>query len=337
MARIRNCKPGRLKATSYIFLLLSIPFLLAACTYSGHPRYRSIFEFSICCPPFQGYASKQIDQRTYLIIYKNYVSSFPLWGDLATYSLDEKWLKGAQEYALYRAGELAKSKGAHSFVALHKDDWNQILYSSGRYGGAEFMPGAMVLMRILDKNPSSIPRDEDRVFEVDKLLDSLAKQNIGLAEHRGTSSSLEGAVNRTDNRVIRWRSSVITSDSVPIPSLGQLGWFFGLGYSPKTEITKMSSGIFDIAMSGPYMVSPLELLSECIKLADREGHGAFKLENWTVEEHRAGGHHGNWRIWFRTKANVVLQQYQKKSEDLEPVFVVEEIRSNVNTYNKWMH
>ena len=323
MARIRNCKPGRLKATSYIFLLLSIPFLLAACTYSGHPRYRSIFEFSICCPPFQGYASKQIDQRTYLIIYKNYVSSFPLWGDLATYSLDEKWLKGAQEYALYRAGELAKSKGAHSFVALHKDDWNQILYSSGRYGGAEFMPGAMVLMRILDKNPSSIPRDEDRVFEVDKLLDSLAKQNIGLAEHRGTSSSLEGAVNRTDNRVIRWRSSVITSDSMSV---------LGLEESPKTEITKMSSGVFDIAMSGLHMVTPVDLLLECVKLADREGYEAFKLEDWAEEEHRDMGMTLR-GVWFRTKAHVVLQHRQKNSESLEPVFVVEEIRSNVDTEN----
>lgn len=327
MARIRNCKPGRLKATSYIFLLLSIPFLLAACAVPLQPRYQPTSEVSIWSPPFQGYESHQIDERTYLVIYRNYIISGGPRGNLPTYSLDEKWLEGAQEYVLYRAGDLAKSKGAHSFVVLHKDDWNII---PGRRYGPWFEPSALVLMRILDKNASSIPVDGEYVYEADKLLDSLAKQNIGLAEHRGMSSHLEGAVNRTDNRVIRWRSSVITSDTdLPLLPLGQFGW---LGYSPKTEITKMSSGVFDIAMSGYYMVSPLELLSECIKLADREGYRAFKLENWTVEEHRVSWNFITWRmrVWFRTKAHVVLQQHQKKSEDLESVFVVEEIRSNVN-------
>ena len=332
MAHTKNYETNRLLKMNYLILLLWIPFVLDACTHAVQPRYQPISESSIWRPPFQGYASHQIDERTFLIVYQNYFSSIPTEGRW-TDPFDEKWLKGAQEYVLYRAGEWAKSKGAHSFVALHKDDWIQISNSSGRHVGPWFMPSAMVLMRILDKNSSSSPGNEDRIFEVDKLLDSLAKQNIGLGEHRGMSSPLEGAVKRTDNRIIRWRSSVITSDSVPTPSLGQGGWIFGLWYSPKTEITKMSSGAFDIAMSGPYMVSPLELLSECIKLADREGYGVFKLENWTVEEHRAGGDHGDWRIWFRNKAHVVLQQHQKKSEDLESVFVVEEIRSNVDAEN----
>lgn len=328
MACPRNYKTSQLLKMSHIILLLCMPFVLDACTFSfrAQPRYQSISESSFWHHPFQGYKSHQIDERTYLIVYQDYFSGVPVNGKWADY-LDEKWLKGAQEYVLYRAGELTKSKGVQSFVVLHKDDWNQVSYESGRYGGPRFMPSAMLLIRILDKNASSIPVDGEYVYDADKLLDSLAKQNIGLAEHRGMSSHLEGAVNRTDNRVIRWRSSIIVSDSVPTHPFGWFEW----RYSPKTKITKVPSGSFDIAMSGPYMVSPVELLLECVKLADREGYGAFKLENWTVEEHRNEvlGLAAR-RLWFETKAHVVLQQHQKKSEDLESVFVVEEIRSNVN-------
>lgn len=318
MARNRNCKPSRLKAMTHIFLLLSIPFLLAACAHPVHPRYQPISEYSIWRPPVQGYGSLQINKNTYLVEYLNYY----IYQNFDS-SADEKWLKGAQEYVLYRAGELAKSKGAHSFVVLHKDDWNMVWYKYRRPIGPRFMPGAMVLMRILDKNSSSIPRDGDQVFEVDKLLDSLAKQNIGLAEHQGTPSPHEGTVKISDNRVIRWRSSVITSDSMSV---------LGLEESPKTEITKTSSGVFDIAMSGLHMVTPVDLLLECVKLADREGYEAFKLEDWAEEEHRDMGMTLR-GVWFRTKAHVVLQHHQKNYESLEPVFVVEEIRSNIDTEN----
>jgi hypothetical protein len=331
MARTENHGPGRLLKVRHLILLLWIPFVLDACTHAVQPRYQPISESSIWRPPFQGYGSRQIDERTHLIVYQNYFSSIPVKGKWADFT-DEKWLKGAQEYVLYRAGELAKSKGAQSFVVLHKDDWNQVAYSSGRYGGPWFMPSAMALIRILDKNASSIPVDGEYVYEADKLLDSLAKQNIGLAEHRGISLPHEGTGTIADNRVIRWRSSVIISDSVPTPSLGQSDWMFGLLYSPKTEITKVSSGVFDIGMSGPYMVSPIELLLECVKLADREGYGAFKLENWTVEEHRDRDLTHR-RIWFKTKAHAVLQHHQENSESREPVFVVEEIRSNIDTEN----
>lgn len=331
MERPRNDKTSRLLKMSHIILLLCIPFVLDSCSFRAQPRYQSISESSFWHHPFQGYASHQIDERTYLIVFQDYFSGVPVKGKWADY-LDEKWLKGAQEYVLYRAGELTKSKGAHSFVVLHKDDWNQVSYESGRYGGPRFMPSAMVLIRILDKHSSSIPGDEDWVVEVDQLMNSLVQKNIGLAEYLGMSSPHEGTVKISDNRFIRWRSSIIISDIGSAHPFSLHDGWFGRGYSPKTEITKLPSGSFDIAMSGPYMVSPVELLLQCVKLADREGYGAFKLDDWTVEEHRDVDLRYR-RIWFGTKAHVVLQHHQKSSESLDPVFVVEEIRSNVNAGN----
>jgi hypothetical protein len=188
-------------------------------------------------------------------------------------------------------------------------------------------------MRVLDRNASSVPRDEDHIYEVNKLLESLEQKNIELAEHQGISLPHDGTVKITDNQVTRWRSvSDYDSESVPLVRKSFWGGGFQIfwGFEPGTEITKKPSGAFEIAMWDRVLVSPVQLLLECVKLADREGYEVFKLENWTVEEHRADGDRGDRRIWFKTKTNVVLQ-HQKTPGSLEPVFVVEEIRSNVGT------
>jgi hypothetical protein len=79
---------------------------------------------------------------------------------------------------------------------------------------------------------------------------------------------------------------------------------------------------------------PVALLRDCVLLADEMGFEVFKLKGWTVEEHRdTGSSRYQWRVWFRTTAEVVLQ-HEKGPDSLEPVFVVDEIRSNVMDY-KW--
>lgn len=69
----------------------------------------------------QGYQDSQIDGDTYFVTYINYFSLSPYHGRQID-SRDNKWIKGAQEYALYRAGELTKSKGASYFAVLYQDD-----------------------------------------------------------------------------------------------------------------------------------------------------------------------------------------------------------------------
>ena len=340
MARTKNCETSRLLKMNCLILLLWISSVLAACTLHPslpvQPRYQPIPESSDWSGQSQGYASHQIDESTFLIAYQNYFSSVSIEGKWAN-PFDEKWLKGAQEYVLYRAGELAKSKGAKYFAILHKDDWNQIFFSEGLFHGPHFSPGASIVMRVLDRNASSVPKGEDHIYEVDKLLESLVQKNIGLAEFQRISLPHDGTVKITDNRVTRWRSSVSGYDSESVPLVRKSFWWGGFhlfwSFEPGTEIIKNPSGAFEIAMWDRVLVSPDQLLLECVKLADREGYEVFKLENWTVEEHRANGDRGDRRIWFKTKANVVLQHNQKKSESLESVFVVEEIRSNVGTKN----
>jgi hypothetical protein len=226
---MKNCKTGCSSKISHFFLLLlGLLCVLGACTFPVQPRYQPISESSARIVPRQGYQDYQIDEHTYLVTYENYFSVAPPEHGWLIDPFSEKWLKGAQEYVLYRAGELAKSKGAKYFAILHKDDWNQISFSfTRRRWGPHFSPGASVVMRILSRNVSSIPRDEGRIYEVDRLLDSLVQKNIGLSEYQRISLPQDGPVKNNDNRVIRWRSSLSGYDSVSAPIVRKSFWLGG--------------------------------------------------------------------------------------------------------------
>lgn len=330
-------KSSRLKATSHIILVLSIPFLLAACTVPRQPLYQPTSEISIWSPPFQGYESHQIDERTYLITYVNYFSVAPEHAGASP--LSKKWLKGAQEYVLYRAGELTKSKGERYFVVLYKDDWNHTYGRSPMH--ALFMPSASVVIRILSNHTSSIPRDEDSVYEVDKLMEHLARNNIGLAEYQKTALPHDGVGEIADKYFIRWRSSILPYDPPPYHPRPRTSdrqkaiccWYPTFWSTLPVRITEVSTDTFEIATwdEEHYQDFPLQLLALCLKLARREDYRAFKLENWIVEEHRAGGDGDRdyYVVWFRAMARVVFLR-QKDPESLEPMFVVEEIRPYIN-------
>lgn len=327
-----------LQAPSLFVLLLLILLMLGGCYFPGHPRYQPSSLKSILSTPFQGYKDIPIDERTYLVYYDGYYSYFANSGLFQwRVVLSEKWLQGAQEYALYRAAELAKSKGAKYFLILHKDDWNlKSIFSGGKYGPtADITPGASLIIRVLSDYPSSIQSNDDRVYEVDKLLQDLAGKNSGLAEYHSKTPSNQSMKN-TEHKFRRWRASVSAYDSVPVPGqwkktlLGAAYFQFESGIST----TRGPADNLQVAGWGESFrpTIPIALLRDCVLLAEGMGFEVFRLKNWTVEEHHDTGPNGNpWRVWFRTTAEVILQHH-KESDSLDPVFVIEEIRSNVMNY-----
>lgn len=311
------------------FLVIFILPALGGCYFPGHPRYQPFALKNIWSFPLQGYKDIQIDDRTYLVLYDGYYSHSLKYGFLqSTDIFDEKWLAGAQAYALYRAGELAQSKGAKYFVVLHKDDWNLIGVTRSKYGPLpDISPGAGLMIRILSDYPSSMQLNNDRLYEVDKLLQSVTEKSNGPVEYQENDSP-------TENGFHRWRSSVSGYNSVPVP-----GHWENLLWGPSyfkfesgTDMVKGPTGKFLVAIWDDRYRStfPIQLLQQCLTVAEHEGFEFFKLENWTVEEHRADptqvrlGH-----VWFRTAAHVVLQ-HQKEPDSLEPVFAVNEIRANIS-------
>ncbi len=167
--------------------LLGLALLaMGACTFPSQPLYHPLSQSSTWDEYRQGYFEYQIDDRTYLIGYSNYVTAHAiLEGDWHVHSL--KWLKGAQEYALYRAAEFTKSKGQQSFVVLHRDDWHYTGYgklSSRGPIGLRSSPGAWVIIRVLDVDGVPLPKNDDHVYSADSLLESLARENRGLAEYQ---------------------------------------------------------------------------------------------------------------------------------------------------------
>lgn len=75
----------------------------------------------------------------------------------------------------------------------------------------------------------------------------------------------------------------------------------------------------------------MQILWQCIALANREGYKVFKLEKWTIEDHY-GENRGPYsvRIWFRDTVDVVLQ-HEKELNSLESVFEVDEVLSRMDT------
>jgi len=103
----------------------------------------------------------------------------------------------------------------------------------------------------------------------------------------------------------------------------------------ETKVTpQIPSDSFELSVSDRRLIAPLRFLHECVQLADQQGYEVFKLVNWTVEEHRTKKIGGRLHIWFRTKAIVVLQ-HQNELGSLDPVFVVDEIRKQVEVGRVW--
>lgn len=302
----------RLKQICSVLLLFILPMLWAC---SSYPRYQPISN-----PPFtQGYQTIQIDKQTFLIFYENYSSGLGLLLD----PLNEKWLQGAQEYALYRAGEFAKSKGASHFVVLHKDDWN-LLSVWNIKGHTE--PGAGLVIRVLDSYPSTIQLNTNRVHEVSKLLQELTERNRGLAEYEKKTSPDESMKN-PGTKFSRWRSSVGGYNSAPVPGRRVTSLFGSIHiFVPGNDISRGPAGEYQIAAwEDTYRpISPIQFLWQCATLARQEGFKTFKLVNWVVEEYRSVGGREGGKVWFKTRANLIPQS-EKDSDSLEPVFIVDEL------------
>lgn len=238
---------------------------------------------------------------------------------------------------LYRAAELAQSKGAQYFAILYQDDWNLTRVERGYYKwrgvDPHWEPGAGLIIRMLQNYPSSMLPNNNRVYEAGLLLQNLTEKNSGLAEYQKKMVH-DASVRTAGNGFTRWRSSVSGYDSAPVLGIRQTT-FIGQEYIKfkpgNAIIPQIPSGQFEIAMWDDKLISPLQFLSECVKLADQRRYEAFKLMNWTVDEYRNDDTHyreGGWKVWFRTKATIVLQ-HQNEPDTLDPVFVVDEIRSNV--------
>jgi hypothetical protein len=242
----------------------------------------------------------------------------------------------AHDYVLYRAAELARSKGTKRIVILHRDDSNQasrVWVSSKRrkygYSNSEivrgFTPVARVLIRLLPNDEEINSSSGNHVEEVDRLLEVLIERNAWLAAQLKTVASQE-EVRASKSPFVRWRAPVLLGDS-------------DLGRALKTrrnslldtEITEDVPGVFGIALWSRLPLPAIDLFRECIKIADREGYAAFRLEEWTVGEYRQGTTWNDWSdstVWLGTKARLVLQQ-QDEPNSLKPVFVVDEIRKSI--------
>ncbi|MBX3329441.1 MAG: hypothetical protein KF722_03490 [Nitrospira sp.] len=317
------------RKTYWCVLVFPLLLTVGACA-STAPRYQPL-PTSGYVTASEGYLDFQIDETTYLVLYthENYFLTIGQTG------FEEHWVQNSQDYALFRAGELAKSKGAKYFTVLHKDDWNVIRFARGSI----IRPGSSLIVRLVRSVPSSSqPRDE-RMYDVDQLLNSLSESNRGLATYEGKVLP-ETSLEKASGTVRRWRSLVGAYDAVPLPSRTNTT-LFGTEYRiferGSMIVPHESLGEFQVAIWDSTLISPFELLSHCVTLADREGYEVFTLRNWVVEEYRTEkmdfltriGPKGPRKVWFRTTARVVLQ-HQREPESLDPVFVVDEIRSNVN-------
>lgn len=258
----------------------------------------------------QGYQDVQIDEDTYVVSYINYISRSRSDGQQMD-PYGDKWIKGAQEYVLYRAGELAKSKGAQYFAILHQDDWNILSTWSTPN---DVQPGAGLVIRLLNSVPSAIQSNDSRVYDVEVLLQTLTEINRGLAEYANKTSPDEW-VQKSWKDFRRWRASV-NRDSVKLTH--------ELTTPQRSRIDKDQTGAFQITTwedkFGP--ISPLQFLWQCVTLARQEGLRTFKLENWFVQEQETDG-----TLWFITTAKIV-PNYQKPPQSIEPVFKVDELFVN---------
>ena len=318
-----------------LLLLTTILFGLIGC-YPAHPPYQPLAPWDISprqayppfqpllggeSPPRQGYVDYQIDAQTFLITYFNYGMGpydVHFFEDPVPIKLQNKWLKGAQEYVLYRAAELARSRGIGWILVLYRDDWNHI-GSFKPYRGSRvpvIKPGASVLIRFLETSSSESRQD---VHEVEMLLKTLPKMNRGLPGAPKFPAREKEYVKTSSGPFSRWRTTSAPFGSVPLTSDG----LNISAYSPETKVAKVSTDRFEIERWGFAPLSPIMFLGECVKVAEREGHEFFVIENWIEEEHRDYA-----SVWFKTGGMVVL--HKSMPEDSDAVFRVTEIKANVH-------
>jgi len=88
-------------------------------------------------------------------------------------------------------------------------------------------------------------------------------------------------------------------------------------------VWKVSEAQFDLEIWHSAPLTPIMLLGECVKLAEREGYVFFTIANWINEEHRNDVY-----IWFRTSGRITLHQVFPDTS--EAVFRVTEIKPNVD-------
>lgn len=255
----------------------------------------------------QGYQDSQIDGDTYFVTYINYISLSRAQRRQIN-PRDDKWIMGAQEYVLYRAGELAKAKGARYVAVLYQDDWNVLNTWSPQH---EIQPGAGLVVRLLNGFPSAIPSTDGRVYDVDMLLQTLPENNHGLAEYANKTRPDE-SVKKSGRDFHRWRASVDDHVYGFVPEVGAL---------TRSRITKDEAGEFQITTWEDTFrpISPIQFLWQCVTLARQEGWTTFKLENWGVREQETGG-----TMWFVTTAKIIPNS-QKSLHSIEPVFLVDKL------------
>lgn len=350
----------------YSLLLLTSLLTLTACGVSLrvpyaqdalYPEYKAYNHNPSCYPCLggqYGYHDIAVDSETYFISYMTYfrngllpTSYFPTRVKMD--ASNERLLKGAQEHALYRAAELTKSKGKKYFAILYKDDWNLIREwsaSKDTTHGRQFSeypdydPGAGIVIRLLHQYPSTLQSIDDRVYEVDTLLQQLPEKNHGLAEYSKQAPRYELSDNLTGFR--RWRSFVKEYESLDafeakyraLYRTEHRSAWSSTSTIESTVVPQSVSGSFEFSISDRRLISPLRFLHECVRLADEKGYEVFEVVDWTVEEHRVKRNHGLRYAWFLMKATIVLQ-HQKKSDDVSSIFVVDEIRKNVEIGRVW--
>ncbi len=314
---------------SHMFAFISLVFLLSACVPS-YPKYNPAWGGGEL--DRQKAYQRQIGDRTFVVTYQG-----------------PQRLKGAQEYVLYRAGELTKSYGKNYFEVLYRDDWEFLYYDGHRRAGYRFIgfPGGGLVIRILDKPPLPISSESSNlVYEVEKLSENLAQANPGLAEyHNGRSTASKETERSPDDSFTRWRS---VYDHYDAPSQ----WHQIMGEnsdsaSPKEhlyfmtrtgrsgEVIKAPMGKLEVAMWTVEWPSPFEFLLFCAAVAEREGFKAFKLENWAVEEHHANPSlskmYASGHLWeYRIKAQIMFLP-QSDPDSLGPVFEVDAVRSGLQS------
>lgn len=298
--------------SSLLFLVALLPFL-ANC-FPSHPAYQPISSATIGTH-YQGFEDYQLDEHTFMVSYQIY------GGPFSDSQIDE-WLRLAQQYALYRAGELTTNRGGRYFRVLHKDDWRNIGWSRGNKSrGPRIVLGARIVFRVLQDTPFEL---HDGVYEAKSLRERLVQANTGLARYEGKPIALDGGVTIKDKTRTRWRSVVRDNEPTPLTSEGlNISPFY-----PETKITKLNSHHFRIEMWGHDLLSPIQFLGICTKFTESQGYDAFQFDSWIDEEHVLAGE-GNWAIWFRTRATVIL--YAEKPLDVfDAAFSVKEVKTTVD-------
>lgn len=319
--------------------------------------------------PQHGYSDYQIDEHTYLVTYQGFnpagigpwrYLSHEEWIEMAHdyvlyRSAELARRKGAKQFVVLHRDDSNQSWRVRQYFRESRRSGPSVMEII-----MGFHPGARVLIRLIVDDGGSTLATANQLYEVDALMAKLMKSNAELARRKEVDFFPNDST-PNDHRFIRWRVPVLLDDAGREPPLRVrksaflytedfpdahrvfkgAEWrpmpFYELDMAKRrsslvdTTIIEDAEGVFKVVQWSRLPRSPIDLLTECIKIADREGYPAFKLEGWTTEEYRSGrawDDWNDWDAWFQTKARLVLQD-QHEPNSLDPVFVVNEIRENV--------